>query len=373
MTEKKKVTEAPPVPVRTEGALDKRVTRLEAILRRVTRSCEKHFGADLDGDNRIGSAKLSLLAMLAGTLVLGVGIMTAADLVNWTAGNPATSGTAKIASSSTEATLTVDIISAGSITEDTSGAGVTIDGVQIKDGEVYLDTGALDGIRTAPQPSSVITYFDDFLSIYTNDGASPVYALTQDAIGGTVTAASVLDIETGVTDNNEYTLQYGPKGTEGPFDIDTATSQKLWFEAKVTTAGKYQNGFFVGLAEPGQGADFLGDNTLTNKAVDFVGFIIDGANTSYWDIVYQKAGTGVTNIPSVLTNTLNSATTLSFAFDGASGVVFYANGTSVYTITNTAVNNFPDGEALAPIVASKTGSGIEATNTVDYIFTQQER
>ena len=253
------------------------------------------------------------------------------------------------------------------------------EGALKKDGVAITATAAeinqLDGSPSVTDPAVLFSFYDEFLSIYTNDGASPVYALVQDEIGGTVgaTKGGVMDIITGSTDNDEYTLQAGPKGTEGPFDMESASGETLNFKAQVASIHKFQSSMFVGMAEPGQGADFLQDNTGTNGDVDVVGFILTMQDTNYWSFVHQKAGAAIVIRDNVLTNTPGTAVTFGFDFDGKSGLVYTADSVALGTITNTSVVTFPDGEGMHLIFGSKTGSGIAASNSLYYWHCQQTK
>jgi len=80
-----------------ETSLDKRVTRLEVLMRKVLACAEIHWGKDIDGDGKVGWARRGVLAFLAVALI-AVSVW-AVDFVNYgatdywtTAGALVTSG-----------------------------------------------------------------------------------------------------------------------------------------------------------------------------------------------------------------------------------------------------------------------------------------
>jgi len=59
-------------------ALDKRVTRLEAIVRKILKGAEIHWGEDIDGDGNVGGGAKVIMLLLALGLALA-GFVFAAD------------------------------------------------------------------------------------------------------------------------------------------------------------------------------------------------------------------------------------------------------------------------------------------------------
>jgi len=105
--------------VKTDKKLENKVDSLCAVVRKLKKQCEKHWGVDIDEDGKIGSAKVGLVA-LAGVLCICASVI-AADLVNY----PTPSGgTGFSVDDSGNATIGGTITSSGAL----SAAGITSSG-----------------------------------------------------------------------------------------------------------------------------------------------------------------------------------------------------------------------------------------------------
>lgn len=81
--------------------LAKDVDTLWSVVRALTKSAEKHFGADLDGDGKVGGARIGLLTSL-GVVLVCAGIVSATQ--SFTSGDKTHWDVAKITSSGTLST-----------------------------------------------------------------------------------------------------------------------------------------------------------------------------------------------------------------------------------------------------------------------------
>ena len=177
------------------------------------------------------------------------------------------------------------------------------------------------------------------------------------------------------TDNNETYLQFGAGGsdTAAPFVITDSNGKPVFFEAYVAAAEHADEGVFVGLAEEGAAAaNFLVDNTGAVADKDFIGFNILTATPAAWNVTWKKAGQTVQTVAGVAVNA-DDYHIFSFFFDGASTVYFYVDRVLVSTQALTSAATFPSGQALAPILAVKTGEGTAKSLNVDYIKVWQAR
>jgi len=100
--------------VAKDETLEDRVSRIEAsqnwlaaIVRRILKRAEMHWGVDLDGDGKAGKIRVAFAV-----LILSAGLITAGTtvIVNWGTGVSGTIGTANISTDGTSATFTVDKI-----------------------------------------------------------------------------------------------------------------------------------------------------------------------------------------------------------------------------------------------------------------------
>lgn len=182
-------------------------------------------------------------------------------------------------------------------------------------------------------------------------------------------AGGVLAIAGNDADNDEGSIQAG--GNSGaPFVIsDTAGSdKKLWFEARLKLASVTDDNtaFFVGLGEEGlAAADTLVDDTAALASKDMIGFNTLCADGDALLFSYRKAGQAVQTVALDTSSAVLTADTyvkVGFVYDPkevtAKRIKLYVNGVeqSTYvTGANIAAATFPDGEELAPLLATKNG------------------
>jgi len=160
---------------------DERVAKLESkvnaqgrILDKVLDVCERHFGSDLDGDGVIGKSRAALkagrttLPALVAVLLIGAIVASAATI--WNIDNASRSGDAKIEHDGTDYTLTVDKISAESVTASSTIEGVPAAGT--------AGTG-VTATETYGTVNETVLVLDDVSVVVTEQGAGT------NAVGGT--------------------------------------------------------------------------------------------------------------------------------------------------------------------------------------------
>jgi len=267
----------------------------------------------------------------------------------------------------TETSFAVD-----SIAESTTAAGVTVDGVLIKDGQILnstFETPLYHGV----DPANWITYFDDFITVPLDDntGFPTGFTIVSDAAGITGdlvdAAGGFLRISATNTDNHETYLS----SLNEAFIF--ATNKKLIFKCRIqlTEVNTDDANFIIGLSDT-VGANSLLDNGGGPMASydGAVFFKVDGTMTVQFET--SNAGAQVTNA-SLGTFTSGTAVTLGFVYD-------YNDGTTAYI---TPYINGVAGTAHALTIAASTemhilmGMKNGDTNAesflVDYIAIAQER
>ena len=230
-------------------------------------------------------------------------------------------------------------------------------------------------------PQVGLLYHEDFLSLPVDDTTgNPVnWAFSSDTASGGITApkvaGGVIQVATGGVDNNESYVQLGAYGgaTAAPFFITDANSKPFWFEVYCKALQHADMGVFIGLAEEGcAAANFLADNSGVIADKDFIGFNLLTATPAAWNATWRLAGQAVQAITTVAVNA-DDWHRFGFHYDGLHTVTFYIDGTAHATVALTSAATFPSAQALAPIIAVKTGEAVAKSVQVDYIRIAQIR
>ena len=286
-------------------------------------------------------------------------------------------------------------ISADVIAESTSAAGVTIDSLLVKDGEVDLadskavifgtgddvklqwDGTWLEGVTIGAQaiwsgaPSKadpsydtiVHELYDDFIDLHAS------WTVTEDSAGATQAIGdrnhgSVLLTNAATSDDDACQIQHAQE------TFQMISGKEIWFEARIKcAAGDATNlDFFVGLAEA---EDLTG--VADNMPANGFGFHKDDGDTN----VDLSTSDGGTDVEQAAVHTLVDATwvRLGLHFDGgASGsgtITPYIDGVAGTAITTAAYATMAE---VSPIVMIRNGDGTTTqTIEVDYIKAIQIR
>jgi hypothetical protein len=156
----------------------------------------------------------------------------------------------------------------------------------------------------------------------------------------------------------------------------TATSN-WWFETRlkinqITTS----QGVFAGLVgdQITVGVDFMTDATMAMKVQDTIGFQIIHANdeAAIWQtVMHHTGGARVAANATALTASTNYVKLGMKMVNGT--VTWYINGTADATTKATTATNFPHDVYMIPMWATKCGTGVQNTITLDWWYAAQLR
>lgn len=182
-------------------------------------------------------------------------------------------------------------------------------------------------------------------------------------------------------DNDEGHIQFG---TGSPFRIDNAAGNTgaVYFECRLKTASIADNGcsVFVGLGTGPVAADYLVDDTGALIATKgFIGFRTLAADGDVLEFVFQAASETVNTVADAATLVADDYIKVGFryqpnAVDANKKIVFFVNGAEQSTgIASSELDKatFPEGEGLAPMLLTKTGSASEVLVTYDWLGAAQ--
>jgi hypothetical protein len=256
------------------------------------------------------------------------------------------------------------------ITEGVADAGVTIDSVLIKDGEISSQlTGLWNGLTPGLEPSTAFMFFDDFMSCaasaaplaewtVTEDDAADTQ-LIDDAAGGTLTLTCK-----GTTDNDSCQVQHQTEMFKPAF------AKKIYFEARIKSAsGDMTNSdWFIGLAAS-EDLTAVADNMPANG----IGFHKEDAAATF----SLSTSDNGTNVQSAAVGTIVDDTYIrvGFVWDGAATgsvtITPYINGVAGTAITAGTYGTMVE---ISPIIMVRNGDGTTTqTLVVDYFKCVQLR
>lgn len=174
-------------------------------------------------------------------------------------------------------------------------------------------------------------------------------------------------------DNDEANVNMN-SGT-GVIKLDA--TKDWWFEARVkinqiTTA----QGVFVGLITDDitMGTDFITDDTMVMKVQDALGFQILAATdiAAIWQA--QMTLTGGARVALNATAATASTGYIKLGMKSVQGTVsLFINGVSISGATTSAATNFPLDQYVVPAFATKCGTGVANTLSVDWWYAAQTR
>jgi hypothetical protein len=175
------------------------------------------------------------------------------------------------------------------------------------------------------------------------------------------------------TDNDEAYIAYNDDAA-GQIKAD-ATSD-WWFEARVKPSQiATAQGLFVGLAEEtGVGVDFMTDNTMALKVVDYLGFQVIAATdiAAVWQTVMALNGGARVAVSATAATAAASWTKL--GMKSVSGTVtFYVNGAALSDTVASSATNFPLDQVMEIVFATKAGTGAANNLDIDWWYAAQLR
>jgi len=214
------------------------------------------------------------------------------------------------------------------------------------------------GSFLAPDPTNVISYFNDFHVYAAGDWTitgSPTATLT-DARGGVLQATAA-----NTTDNTVTVFQL----VKESFQI--AAGYKAWFKTRIKQAVASAGDMFVGLC-------IIDTSPIASAPTDGIWFRKDDGDANV-DFVVRVDAADAVAAAAITTLATDTYLTLGFYYDGASTVRVYVADVEVYSTTLTAAQLAAlDDEPLTLTFAWQNASDTVAhIGSVDYVFAAIER
>jgi hypothetical protein len=254
------------------------------------------------------------------------------------------------------------------------------------DGRVYDQSGSASGAGLSPliwddcprlqmlmNPTLGFCFFDDMLQI----GATTA-PWQNSGTNGTFTGLAGIGFGVGRlacpgTDNDEC---YVASNNDAAGMIVANATQNWWFEARIrinqiATA----QGAFVGLGEEaGIADDFVTNDTMALKVIDYLGFQIvqatDAAPT--WQTVMALNGGARVAVSATAYTAVTDWTKL--GMKSVSGTVtFYVNGVALTDTVASSATNFPLDQVMEVVFGRKAGSAAVNYLDVDWVSAAQLR
>ena len=215
---------------------------------------------------------------------------------------------------------------------------------------------------------------DDFAYVNTDGFPYNITGTAGTFLGLAATPYGVAQLNAPGTDNDECYVQYN-NGLSGL--IKTDATKDWWFEARVKPSQiTLAQGIFVGLAEEAGavGADFMTDNTMALKVLDWIGFQVLAATdiaAVYQTVMALNGGARVAvdstaGTPAVAFTKLGMKCVMG-------RVYFYINGVKLDTSVLNTATDFPLNQVMLPTFATKCGQATQNTLNIDWWFAAQLR
>lgn len=243
-----------------------------------------------------------------------------------------------------------------------------------------LSVDYLDRVTTGPSPNiwgrapifdrlyrgDGVHLFDKFENLSgTLSGAAGrvngwyIYAGTGDSAAVGAQYQGSLKIATAATDNNEVWLTTGTGTALGTCKIGAALTAAVGLETRLQWSSVADHGSFIGLATAGTAANngLVDDTGALKASTSLVGFHVDTAGPTSVDAVYQdSAGSAV--VLSAGVQTIAAATDYNFGllYNPVNTTMYwYINNVKVASVDISTLSDFPDADALAPLIGVKAG------------------
>lgn len=209
-----------------------------------------------------------------------------------------------------------------------------------------------------PDPTKVITYFNDF-----NTYAAGDWTVTETQAGATQALSSangpggVMLLTNSAADNDVNQLQLAVES------FKFTAGKKTWFKTRLKVSDATQSDVYVGL--------IITDTDLVGGITDGVYFRKDDGDAQ-WDIVslMNSAGASSTNIGTLVADTY---VVLAFYYDGGTNLEAWIDEVKVATVTVAAGTTLVNDEELAVTISLTNGEAVAKTMAIDYVYAAQER
>lgn len=219
------------------------------------------------------------------------------------------------------------------------------------------------GQLIVPDPTSVITFMEDFLKYDPGDwfvsrletGATAGSETISDASGG-------IFVVTNATGDDDYTFyqykSYSHVSTASEL-FTLASGKKLWFKARLKASDVTQSDFFVGL---------ISANTIPlTSSVDAVWFYKNDGD-AYLDFGMYAASVATMTDVELASLTDDTYFTVGFYWDGVNEIQYFYND----AIQGSSTVSVPSAE-LAISFGIRNGAAAAKILSVDYICCVKER
>jgi len=174
-------------------------------------------------------------------------------------------------------------------------------------------------------------------------------------------------------DNDECYVSYN-NNLAGLIKADA--SKNWWFEARVKINQiTLAQAVFVGLAEEaGVAADFIVDDNMTLKVVDYIGFEVFEAADAAADWQTATCLNGGARAVVQAAAAVASAGYVKLGMKCVSGTVtFYVDGVALADTIASGAANFPLDQVMCPTFATKCGQGTVNSMDIDWWYAAQLR
>jgi len=230
--------------------------------------------------------------------------------------------------------------------------------------------GVWNSCQAGIRPDLHIFYHEDFLNYVTDSQEAGLPWFFKDT-NATATALAtevggVVQIASSSTQNTGGVLITGDN-TAGM--VKFTAGKSLWMEMRIRMTTVTATNIFAGLCAEGcAAADFLTDTSGVLASKNVVGYRIIADDYDGIDCIFDSATGTVTVVKNAAhTAVLATWVKLGLRYDATNDKVYWlVNGTKVagQTLTRLATTNFPDGEEMALVLATKNPSAA-ASVTVD--------
>lgn len=222
-------------------------------------------------------------------------------------------------------------------------------------------------------PTLGFCYHNDFQEFGVTTAPWEIVGTNGTVIGLAGEPYGVIRLATAGADNDEC---YLASNNDKAGMIKAGATKDWWYESRVKVSQiTLAQGVFVGLGEEaGIADDFMTNDTMALKVVDYLGFQIIHAvdAAAVWQTVMALNG-GARVAVSATAGTPAVAWT-KLGMKSVSGTVtFYIDGVALAATISSAATNFPLDQVMELVFATKAGQGTANTLDVDWVSAAQLR
>jgi len=243
-------------------------------------------------------------------------------------------------------------------------SGLTATAAEIN---ILASSGVSQDELQSVDPSQKVTFYDDFLGDVLADQWTGLAGTDGQAIAPAIVAGTV---------NGVVRLVSGDANTDVATDASQLVGGRNWrasngdlvFEARVAFQTATNEELFIGFTDS-IALEMPFTSAAAAVADDAVGFFLDTADDTTFDCVAVKATAVQTAVADVQTPSAGTYQVYRIEITAAGNVTFYANGSSVGTMTAAVTTS----ALLAPTIIHRSLTTASQNVDVDYVFCQQNR